>query len=268
MPFEKRWVKITKKDIENVALAVIKEVIKDKKCENLTKGVIENTDESYTTEQVKRIVEEVNKKVFTMAFENLEDKNFSFEVANIDEVLKAKKYKPTIPTYVRKKTTHEKVAEKIKNMNGDVDENFKKIAYAISEFMDVGKFENSDIESSRIASEIIEESFGNITEKCGEKTASKILDNMRRMSSILKAQDKNLKKIVKESSVLAEETLENLNKIANAFEVAYSIGPRAMTYIPLWKNQFKETVNEAANWKEPLKNSFNKITGEILGRKI
>ena len=100
--------KITKKDIENAALAVIKEVIKDKKYENLTKGVIENTDESYTTEQVKRIVEEVNKKVFTMAFENLEDKNFSFEVANIDEVLKSKKYKPTTTSYVRKKTTHEK----------------------------------------------------------------------------------------------------------------------------------------------------------------
>ena len=88
---------LDKKAISDIALKIVKEVIKDKKYKSLTQGVINNTNEEMTEEQVKRILEEVNKKVFTMIYNEREDKDFQFDIALIEEVLSSKEYKKGTP---------------------------------------------------------------------------------------------------------------------------------------------------------------------------
>lgn len=84
---------MSKSEINDIALKVIKEVVKEKKYQNLTEGVIANTNENMTDEQVRRVLEEVNKKVFTMIYSSEGDKEFGFEIAIWKMCLKPKNTK-------------------------------------------------------------------------------------------------------------------------------------------------------------------------------
>ena len=120
-----------KAKISNIALKVVKEVIKDKKYKNLTDGIINNTNEDMTEEQVKRVLEEVNKKVFTMIYNERDDKDFSFDIAVLEEVLSSKNYRKTEKkTNILEKKSH-KIASELKNVN--LEEVFKAAAYILGD---------------------------------------------------------------------------------------------------------------------------------------
>lgn len=186
--------KFDKATINNKALEIIKEVITEKKYKNLTEGVIANTSEDMTEEQVKRVLEEVNKKVFTFIYEKREDKNFSFEIASLEKVLESKNYQKVEKenkNILNKKDEKTKVSEKVATFISCRESNFEEVMKAASFILGECKAEGFGKESYEIAKEMISLSLNEVVE---EKTASKILDAIKRTKQIITGHDKMLEK--------------------------------------------------------------------------
>ena len=71
-----------------------KRIIQDaiEKNKDLNTAILAEVDERYTDEQIKRLVEIVNKSVYNSYYDKAEDKRFSFKLADFEEIKKKKTF--------------------------------------------------------------------------------------------------------------------------------------------------------------------------------
>lgn len=232
---------MTKKDINDLALKIAKEVIKDKKYKSLTEGVIGNTSEKMTEEQVKRVLEEVNKKVFTMIYNERDNKDFKFDIALIEDVLKAKKYK--------KIGSREKVlsaSSKYASMNSidsdiKLEEFLKAASYILGDSQDGNCF---GIEAYNKACAII---FDSVSESEEIKTASKILDIMRRSKRLLNSQDKSIESFLTKKKIAYNSIIEATKEANLDPGMAFNTISRVLPNYMMLKKSMDETSDEVKN---------------------
>lgn len=226
---------MSKSEINDIALKVIKEVVKEKKYQNLTEGVIANTNENMTDEQVRRVLEEVNKKVFTMIYSSEDDKEFGFEIAIMEDVLKAKKYK--------KAEGELKILGKKKKVSGvsnissveDMISLLKAASFILGNESDGDGFGKVSYD---LAAEMI---FEEIVVDAEIKTASAILDFMKKNKTMLNKQDAGIKKYVTEKKrFLVDKFIEKLAFDAGS---AFNATVRVLPNYLKTKNEMKETLN-------------------------
>ena len=83
--------KLTLKDYKRITKDVIEDAIKEKK--KLNECIREQISSEWTEDQVKRLIEIVNKSTYNSYYDKLEDKRFSFELADFAEIRKGKSLK-------------------------------------------------------------------------------------------------------------------------------------------------------------------------------
>ena len=230
---------LDKKAISDIALKIVKEVIKDKKYKSLTQGVINNTDKEMTEEQVKRILEEVNKKVFTMIYNEREDKDFQFDIALIEEVFSSKEYKKGAPkvNILSKKNKSASLA-----VFADSEDKLRDVFKAACFIVGDSEDDNFGIEAYKIASEII---FDSVLVSEGTKTASVILDIMKRNKRILKTQDSNIEKFLTEKKgFLYDEFIDIVKEASLDMGMAFNSFSRVLPSYMMLKNNAKDLNQE------------------------
>lgn len=83
--------KLTLKDYKRLTKEIVEGAVKNKK--TLNDCVREKISSEWTEEQVKRLIEIVNKSTYNSYYDKLEDKRFAFELADFQEIKKGKDLK-------------------------------------------------------------------------------------------------------------------------------------------------------------------------------